>query len=250
VIKLKSSLRYGSGGPRQIGHKGGPVVVGGKAYGNGMSSFTGYRESSHGAIQSQFRIDWDTHAFRQALDKFELNGDRIIKEQLMESGTSAMFEVRDQLEAMAGELKNKSIPATGTRNIYSTVARALKLEEVPGQTDIRVHTGQSLRDAPYGVRSKRTSAGLSHLVALGYGPYQYSDNLPALVQSSVAHYVKHKRVEAESFGMKEAKFHPGMQGMDFMAEIEEKTVKYFKEDIKHQMEQYGQRYGFTVGFGM
>jgi hypothetical protein len=81
---VRGQLRYGWGGPRQVGQKGGPRRYGNTTYGDGYSLYKGRRDSSYGAIQSQFRIDWDAENYKRALDSVGINGDEHVRALLCE----------------------------------------------------------------------------------------------------------------------------------------------------------------------
>jgi len=245
---VRGQLRYGWGGPRQVGQKGGPRRYGNTTYGDGYSLFKGRRDSSYGAIQSQFRIDWDAENYKRALDSVGINGDQYVRDLLKTYAEGAVHEARENLYDMAGALRREMIPATGARNIYSRVAMSLRVDEVPGSPALRIHTGDNIKQAPFGQIGSR-GGFLSRIVSTGYGPYEYAKDLPALVKSSVSNYMKTGNTEGSSYGMSQKGVHPGMAGYDYMADIEENTIKDFEEGIKRDMEDFGRRYGFTPELG-
>jgi len=245
---VRGQLRYGWGGPRQVGQKGGPRRYGGATYGDGYSLYKGKRHSSYGALQSQFRIDWDAENYRRALDSVGIDGDRHIRDLLRAYAEEAVQDAKEDLYDMAGPLRREMIPQTGARSIYSRIAMSLRVDEVPGSPALRIHTGENIKQAPLGQIGSR-GGFLSRIVATGYGPYNYSKDLPAIVRSSISNYLKTGNVENSSYGMMERGVHPGMEGYDYMLSIEEKTIKGFEAGIKRDMERFGARHGFTPELG-
>lgn len=231
-----------------MGSKGAGNYHQGRAYGNGLSNYRGTRESSMGAIQSQFRLDWDVENLKRALNRVGVDGDKYVKGVLHEAANMAISKVRRMLKKRASPYEGGKVPPDH-RTIYETVAFALKAEEVAGASFIRVHTGNSPKDAHRGVRSKtRPSGHLAEIVATGFSPFPYG-KLPYNVRSSVRYFSKSGNAIDISKGMTKKKIHPGFMGFDYMAEIEEDIMEGFEEDIRHHMEFMGRQYGFTTTLG-
>tara|TARA_Y100001937_G_C7114372_1_gene329374 strand:+ start:1107 stop:1856 length:750 start_codon:yes stop_codon:yes gene_type:complete len=243
---VRGMLRYGAGGPRQVGQRGGPRRVGNMTFGDGISNYKRDRPSSYGAIQSQFRIDWDAENFKRALNRVGIDGDRFVKDILLELCRQAVSEAKEGLKEMAGQMGDKR----EADNIYNRVGRALKVQEPEGSTFIRIHTGKNLRDAKFGVRSRsRPSGFLSQIVATGFQEFNYPDNLPTFVKSSRNFKRKTGREIFNTHGMVKRGEHPGLGFYDYMLYIEDYVMTNFKQDIKMHMESMGNQYGFTTTLG-
>lgn len=102
-------LRYGTGG-RQMGSKGAGNYHQGRAYGNGLSNYRGTRESSMGAIQSQFRLDWDVENLKRALNRVGVDGDKYVKGVLHEAANMAISKVRRMLKNEQVHTKVEKFP--------------------------------------------------------------------------------------------------------------------------------------------
>jgi hypothetical protein len=141
-----------------------------------MLTRKGPRRTTHGSVQVQFRLDWDDHDLRVALDKMGEDGDRIMKDTLRETIQEAIEFAQEALKRKAGPLAGRSVPPWeqfgSSQSIYVRVADALRQDDVPGQTAIRVHTGASLAQADKGVVGSR-GGYLGHIVAGGHRPYRY-----------------------------------------------------------------------------
>lgn len=231
-----------------MGSKGAGGYYRGMSYGNGLSNYRKTRESSFGAIQSQFRLDWDVENLKRALDRVGVDGDKYVKAVLHETAQMAVSKVQRMLKKEAEPYAGGKVPPDH-RTIYETVGNALKAETVAGNSFIRIHTGESPKTAHLGVRSKtRPSGHLAEIVATGFAPFAYG-KLPFNVRSSVRHYDRTGNAIDISRGMLKQKFHPGFKGFDYMLEIEEDIMEGFEEDIQHHMEFMGRQYGFTTSLG-
>jgi hypothetical protein len=245
MAAIRGMLRYGKGGPHQVGSARGPFRSGGMTYGDGISNYRKDRGSSYGAIQSQFRIDWDAENFKRALNRVGVDGDRYVKDILLELAREAVGEAREGLKDMARLHGDAREPD----NIYNRVGKNLEAVEVPGSNFIRVHTGDNLRSAEFGQLSRsRPSGNLSKIVATGFDEHDYG-NLPIFVKSS-RKFAKSSGFEMYStYGMKQAEKHPGMERYDYMLYIEDYIMSNFIQDIKHHMKFMGEQYGFSTSLG-
>ncbi len=239
-------LRYGTGGRFTPQHKTGPFRSGGQTFGNGIDNYKADRGSSFGAIQSQFRIDWDAENFKRALNRVGIDGDRYVRDIMKELAHEAILKAREGLRDMAsmkGEKNEKD-------NIYNRVGNSLRADEVEGTTFLRVHTGDSLREAHIGQFSKSRYLGnLSKIVATGTEPFLYPENLPAFVKSSREFKKKTGREQASTKGMRKKEIHPGLEKYDYMFLIEDYIMTYFEQDMARHMETMGAQYGFSTTLG-
>mgnify|MGYP003114416493 FL=1 len=246
MAAIRGMLRYGKGGPRQVGQRGGPFRLGGTTFGDGISNYKKDRGSSYGAIQSQFRIDWDAENFKRALNRVGIDGDRYVRDILKELANEAIRKARDGLKDMAsmkGDANEKD-------NIYNRIGNALKAEELEGSTFLRVHTGDSIREAEFGQWSKSRALGnLSRIVAEGFEPFLYPENLPMFVKSSREFKKKTGRLQSSTKVMVKAQLHPGLERYDYMFLIEDYIMGYFEEDMARHMETMGAHYGFSTSLG-
>lgn len=208
---VRSAFRYGKGGAQ------------------GNVPRTGMRASSDGAIQGQFRLDWDDHELRVALDKLGVNGDLVLKNALIGRVQLAIEETQRKLKRMAGALKDVRVPPSST-NIFTKVADHLTQDTIAGTTFIRVYAAEELRMARYGVRGSR-GGEIAKIVAGGMKPFNYSPFLPMVVKSSTAWFAKTGKANDLSIGMMKNKTHPGFKRtFDFMLNIENHVVKLFQKD--------------------
>lgn len=211
---VRATFRYGKGGSQ------------------GNVARKGMRGSSNGAIQGQYRIDWDDHELRVALDKLGLNGDAILKQALTKRVDSAIKETQMKLKRMAGALAGVRIPPPprASKNIYVKVADSLNYDTIAGSTFIRVYAAEELRMARFGVRGSR-GGEIAKIVAGGMKPFTYSPFLPAMVRSSTGWFSKTGRGFDFATGLRKNKTHPGFKRTyDFMLNIENHVVKEFEKD--------------------
>lgn len=246
MAAIKGMLRYGKGGRFTPEHKTrGPALIGGRMVGDGISNYKADRGSTYGAMQSQFRIDWDAENFKRALDRVGIDGDRFVKDILLEACRHAVSKARDALKDMAsmqGDASEKD-------NIYNRVGNALRVDEVEGATFIRIHTGDTPKDAHHGQWSKSRPLGwLSSLVATGTDSFLY-DKLPFAVKSSREFKKRTGREYYKTTGMLNKQYHPGLPKYDYMLHIEDEVMNGFMEDIEYHMRAMGERYGFSTSLG-
>jgi len=246
MAAVRGLLRYGKGGRFTERHKTGPFVSGGRMRGDGTKSFSSDLGTSYGAMQSQFRLDWDAENFKRALDRVGIDGDRYVKDILLEACRYAVSKAREALKDMASTQGDANEPD----NIYNRVGRSLRVDEVPGSSFIRIHTGDNLKEASHGQWSKSRRLGwLSSLVATGTDSFLYPDNLPMFVKSSREFKKKTGREQASTKGMIKKQYHPGLQKYDYMFHIADEVQEGFMEDIQYHMENMGRRYGFSTSLG-
>lgn len=215
---VRSVMRYGAGGP----HRSSPRV--------------GPRGASGGAIQSQFRMDWDEHEVVQALNRMGVDGPQIIRNVLAGRIESAIEETKEALKKMAGPLEMVEVYPWDrfgfSDNIYVKVANALKYDEVPGQEHFRVHMGSHFTKAHEGVIGSR-GGRLSDIVVGGMKPFRYPHYLPDMVRSSTGFFKKTGQPGFNTVAMMKRATHPGFsRTYDVMLNIENHVVKHFPEDVK------------------
>ena len=211
---VRATFRYGKGGAQ------------------GNVPRTGMRGTSGGAIQGQYRIDWDDHELRVALDKLGLNGDAILKQSLIKRVEEAIQETKTKLKRMAGALAGVRVPPPprASQNIYTKVADHLTYDTIAGTSFIRVYAAEELRMARYGVRGSR-GGEIAKIVAGGMKPFSYSPFLPPMVRSSTAWFSKTGRGFDFAIGLMKNKTHPGFKRTyDFMLNVENNVVLNFEKD--------------------
>ena len=251
---VRAAQRYGAGG--RFEPKFGKSGVGKyrkRATTSGMLTRKGPRRTTHSSIQVQFRLDWDDHDLRVALDRMGEDGDKLTKDVLRETIQEAIEFAQEALKRKAGPLASRSVPPWesfgSSQNIYVRVADALRQDDVPGQTAIRVHTGPTLAQAQQGLIGSR-GGFLSQIVAGGHRPYRYPRWLPKKVRSSVSHFVKTGAAGDWTVGMMKAASHPGFNGkrkiFDYMAAIENQVAMKFRGKAKKVVKEAADRNGFRV----
>ena len=211
---VRATFRYGKGGAQ------------------GNVPRTGMRGTSGGAIQGQYRIDWDDHELRVALDKLGLNGDAILKQSLIKRVEEAIQETKTKLKRMAGALAGVRVPPPprASQNIYTKVADHLTYDTIAGTSFIRVYAAEELRMARYGVRGSR-GGEIAKIVAGSMKPFSYSPFLPPMVRSSTAWFSKTGRGFDFAIGLRKNKTHPGFKRTyDFMLNVENNVVLNFEKD--------------------
>lgn len=211
---VRATFRYGKGGAQ------------------GNVARTGMRASSDGAIQGQFRLDWDDSELINAISKLGLQGDAVLKNALIGRVELAIKETQMKLKRMAGALAGVRIPPPpkASQSIYMKVADHLTQDTIAGSTFIRVYAAEELRMARYGVRGSR-GGEIAKIVAGGMKPFNYSPFLPMEVRSSAAWFAKTNKGHDQSIGMMKTKTHPGFKRtFDFMLNIENHVVKQFQKD--------------------
>ena len=135
-------------------------------------------------------------------------------------------------------------------NIYNRVGNALRAEEPEGSAFLRIHTGNSIREAHIGQVSKSRRAGfLSKIVADGFGAFTYPDNLPHFVKSSRDFKRKTGREVVGTIGMVKKQIHPGLEKYDYMFFIEDHIMTHFEQDMVAHMKAMGAEYGFSTTLG-
>jgi hypothetical protein len=230
---MRRTIRHGSGG----GPKGYTT--------RGKSTL-----STNGAYQMQFRLDWDDEALIQAINKLGLEGERHLKTALKAAAQVAIERTQEKLRKMAGALVGVTVPPTWgegpSKNIYVTLANALRQDDVPGQSHIRVHSGTSFEKAHKGRVGSR-GMNLSLLVAEGHKPYKYPHYLPDMVRSSAAYYKKTGFPGDFTMGMMKKGTHPGFKKtFDYMKVIDRETTKEFQKNAKDVVKAAGLASGFGV----
>jgi len=241
---VKGMLRYGSGGPYQLGSRKGPMIIGKTTIGDGISNYRKDRYSSFGAIQSQFRLDWDARDLQNALNSVGADGDKFVSNLLKEEIRMAISEVRENFREMAGGLRGERLP-DGTKTLYDKLADSLRFDQVPGDVAYRIHMGDNLNRAELGLVGSR-GGFLSKNIAEGVSPFEYSQNLPFFVKSSVSFFKDTGQISASSRGMEKEGLHPGFPQYDYMLDIEEYVVENFEKDAIHFAEAWAARYGFSL----
>ena len=190
------------------------------------------RGPSGRASQGQYRIEWDDHEVRVALDKLGLNGDAILKQSLIKRVEEAIKDTQMKLKRMAGALAGVRIPPPprASQNIYTKVADHLKYDTIAGSTFIRVYAAEEMRMARFGVRGSR-GGEIAKIVAGGMKPFSYSPFLPAMVRSSTGWFSKTGRGFDYAIGLRKNKPQPGFKRTyDFMINVENNVVLNFDKD--------------------
>ena len=225
---VRSTMRYGKGGPR------------------GNMPFTGMRGSSNNAIQAQFRLDWDESQLILALDKLGYEGEKLIKNALKGVIEEAIIATKAKLKKMAGPLAGVKVPPKGSKSIHMTIGDALRQDDVPGSSFIRVHVADSVREANKGIVGSR-GLNIARMLVQGIKPFKYSPFLPKEVRSSAGWFKKTGRSEGDTTAMMKKGTHPGFtRTYDYMLNVEMVTRKEFPKVIKLVAEAAGVKAGFGV----
>jgi len=210
---VRSSMRIGKGGPQ------------------GQLPYKGSRGSSGGAINMQFRLDWDDSALIAAITELGLDGDKAMKNMLRGRIELAIEETQKKLKQMAGPLANVTVPPK-SKSIHTTIADALKQDDIAGTTFIRVHTAADSRNAHIG-RIGTRGVNLSKVMVTGIKPFNYSPFMPQLVKSSVGWFAKTRNAEDYSIAMMKRGRHPGWKRtFDYCLAVENHVRKHFTNDAK------------------
>lgn len=215
---VRSTMRIGRGGP------------------HGNVPFTGSRGSSGGAINMQFRLDWDDTALINAITELGMDGPKAMKSMLRGRTEIAIEQVQKKLKRMAGPLNNVKIPAwqgfSSSKSIHTTIADALRQDDVPGQTHIRVHTATDVQKAHIGRIGSR-GINLSRMMVEGMKSFKYSPFLPEMVRSSAGWFSKTQNAGDYSITMMKTGTHPGWKRtFDYCLAVEQHVRQHFENDAK------------------
>tara|TARA_R110000796_G_scaffold72251_1_gene163527 strand:- start:2059 stop:2724 length:666 start_codon:yes stop_codon:yes gene_type:complete len=210
---------------------------------HGQSPYKGPRGSSGGAINMQFRLDWDDTALIKAIDDLGVDGPKAMKNMLRGRIEIGMEEVRKKLKQMAGPLANVTVPPK-SKSIHTTIADALKQDDIPGTSFIRVHTATDPKKAHIG-RIGTRGVNLSKMMVVGMKPFNYSPFMPQLVKSSAGWFSKTQNAHDYSVAMKKVGRHPGWKRtFDYCLAVENHVRKHFNKDAKVFIEMLAEVKGF------
>lgn len=204
--------------------------------------------STNGAYQMQFRLDWDDEGLVQSLNKLGFEGEKHVKTALKAALEVAIEITKGKLRKMAGPLKGTVVPPSWgegpSKNIYVTIADALRQDDVPGTSFIRVHSGRTIEEAHEGRVGSR-GMNLSLLVAKGHKPYKYPHYLPDMVRSSASWFKKTGFPGDFTNAMMKKGTHPGFKKtFDYMKVIDRESQKEFQKNIKEVVRSAGVISGF------
>lgn len=223
-------MRIGKGGPQ------------------GQLPYKGKRGSSGGAINMQFRLDWDDRELIRAINELGADGPKAMKNMLKGRIELAIEETQKKLKRMAGPLAATSVPpfegSGKSKSIHTTIANALTQDDIAGTTFIRVHTSEDPAKAHIGRIGSR-GMNISKMMVLGIRPFKYSPFLPELVRSSAGWFSKTGNAGDYSIGMMKKGTHPGWKRtFDYCLSIENHVRKHFPNDAKTFIKMLAEVKGF------
>tara|TARA_R110002167_G_scaffold56925_15_gene161360 strand:- start:1987 stop:2688 length:702 start_codon:yes stop_codon:yes gene_type:complete len=214
---VRSSMRFGN--------KGGS---------SSASPREGGRGASGGAVNMQFRLDWDDTEFINAIKNMGEDGGLYMKATLTARVELGIEETQGKLKKMAGALASINVPSwmgsKSSKSIYVTIAESLKQEDIPGSEFIRVHTAENSKSAHIGRMGSR-GISIAKILVAGHKPYKYPHYLPKEVRSGVGWFAKSGQAGGLTIGMMKKGTHPGFKRTyDYMLNVENHVAKHFKDD--------------------
>lgn len=216
---------------------------------------------------ANFRIHFDDRELMNALKDIQSEGQdelRMLLNNMMQKAKDETEEFLLDQRLSNGKKARQMAGATpnGDRNAFVRIAESLKISDDP--LFIRLFS------APYpsGYLTKggksRSGFKLAKAYSKGVGPFDYSDNLPLIIKSSVAWFAKtgfakgwtrrprNKKIPPPGKGkysfppkvdMRTRK-HPGFEQVDFIGVAEDYMDENFEEEAEKFVVDYLKRKGF------